>query len=106
MTELASSGPPDPDSLAALTAEHGLVFGNAPWLEDVIARYHLTPRAPLSGLPQPGDLLPGAGRSLCALEGADAASRTPTTTKGLDRPVMDLALTVRGSGQPTACPPA
>ena len=106
MTELASSGPPDPDSLAALTAEHGLVLGNAPWLEDVIARYHVTPPGAAERLPQPGDLLPGAGRSVCALEGADAASRTPTTTKGLDRPMMDLALTVRGSGQPTACPPA
>ena len=43
VTELASSGPPDPEGIAALAAEHGLVFGNAPWLDDVIARYHLTP---------------------------------------------------------------
>ena len=43
VTELASSGPPDPELIAALAAEHGLVFGNAPWLEDVIARYDLTP---------------------------------------------------------------
>ena len=29
VTELASEGPPDPESIAALAAEHGLVFGNA-----------------------------------------------------------------------------
>ena len=45
VTELASTGPPDPDRIATLAAEHGLVFENAPWLEDVIARYHLTPPA-------------------------------------------------------------
>jgi hypothetical protein len=33
----------DQERIAALAAEHGLVFGNAPWLEDVIARYDLTP---------------------------------------------------------------
>lgn len=43
VTELASAGPPDPESIAALAAEYGLVFGDAPWLEDVIARYGLTP---------------------------------------------------------------
>jgi quercetin dioxygenase-like cupin family protein len=43
VTELASTGPPDPEDISALAAEHGLVFGNAPWLEDVIARYDLTP---------------------------------------------------------------
>jgi len=43
LTELAVTGPPDPESLATLAAAHGLVFENAPWLEDVIARYHLTP---------------------------------------------------------------
>ena len=42
VTELASSGPPDPEGIAALAAEHGLVCGSASWLEDVIARYHLT----------------------------------------------------------------
>ena len=42
VTELASAGPPDA-SIAALAAEYGLVFGNAPWLEDIIARYDLTP---------------------------------------------------------------
>jgi hypothetical protein len=43
VTELGSAGPPDPEDIAALAAQHGLVFGNAPWLEDVIARYDLTP---------------------------------------------------------------
>ena len=43
VTERGSTGPPDPEAVAALAAEHGLVSGDAPWLEDVIARYHLTP---------------------------------------------------------------
>jgi hypothetical protein len=43
VTELASTGPPDPERIAALAAEHGLVFGDAPWLDDVVARYDLTP---------------------------------------------------------------
>lgn len=41
--DLLASGPPDPTDVAALAEEHGLVFGNAPWLADVIERYHLTP---------------------------------------------------------------
>src|SRR6186713_1804882 len=32
LTELAVTGPPDPESLATLAAEHGLVFEDAPWL--------------------------------------------------------------------------
>ena len=44
VTELASEGAvPTRMPSAALAAEHGLVFGNAPWLEDVVARYGLTP---------------------------------------------------------------
>ena len=43
VTELSSAGPPSAEAIAALAAKHGLVFGNAPWLEDVIARYDLTP---------------------------------------------------------------
>ena len=39
----AADGPPDPEVIAALAAEHGLEFGDAPWLDDVIERYHLTP---------------------------------------------------------------
>ncbi len=41
--EAAADGPPDPEVIAALAAEHGLEFGDAPWLDDVIERYHLTP---------------------------------------------------------------
>jgi quercetin dioxygenase-like cupin family protein len=41
--EAAAEGPPDPEVIAALAERHGLVFGGAPWLEDVIARYDLTP---------------------------------------------------------------
>jgi hypothetical protein len=43
VTELALEGQPDPEGIAALAAQYGLVFGNAPWLEDLIARYDLTP---------------------------------------------------------------
>ena len=43
VTELAADGPPDPETLAAIAAEHGLVFSDVPWLDDVIARYDLTP---------------------------------------------------------------
>jgi hypothetical protein len=41
--EAVADGPPDPEVIATLAAEHGLVFGDAPWLDDVIARYDLTP---------------------------------------------------------------
>lgn len=41
--EAMASGAPAPEVIAALAEEHGLVFGNAPWLDDVIARYNLTP---------------------------------------------------------------
>ena len=43
VSEAAADGPPDPEVIAALAAEHGLEFGDAPWLDDVIERYHLTP---------------------------------------------------------------
>jgi quercetin dioxygenase-like cupin family protein len=43
VTELSSSEPPDPEALAALAKEHGLEFSDPPWLDDVIARYDLTP---------------------------------------------------------------
>jgi mannose-6-phosphate isomerase-like protein (cupin superfamily) len=43
VVEAGASGAPDPEVIAALAAKHGLVFGGAPWLDDVIARYHLTP---------------------------------------------------------------
>jgi quercetin dioxygenase-like cupin family protein len=41
--EAAASGNPDPEAMAALAAEHGLEFEEAPWLDDVVERYHLTP---------------------------------------------------------------
>ena len=41
--DMIASGPPSPDAIAALAEKHGLVFGGAPWLDDVIARYNLTP---------------------------------------------------------------
>ena len=39
--EMTSSGAPDPDQLATLAEKHGLLMGNAPWLDDVIQRYDL-----------------------------------------------------------------
>ena len=42
MSELSSEGR-HRSGLPLLAAEHGLVFGGAPWLDDVIARYDLTP---------------------------------------------------------------
>ena len=41
--EASLEGPPDPDVLQALASKHGLEFGEAPWLDDVIARYDLIP---------------------------------------------------------------
>jgi hypothetical protein len=41
--ELVGAGPPDPQAVAALAEQHGLVFEGTPWLDDVIARYGLTP---------------------------------------------------------------
>ena len=41
MGEMTSSGAPDPDQLATLAEKHGLLMGNAPWLDDVIQRYNL-----------------------------------------------------------------
>ena len=43
VNEAAADGPPDPEVIAALAADHGLEFGDAPWMDDVIERYHLTP---------------------------------------------------------------
>jgi mannose-6-phosphate isomerase-like protein (cupin superfamily) len=41
--EAGADGPPDPEAIAALARKHGLEMGPAPWLDDVIARYDLTP---------------------------------------------------------------
>ena len=35
-------GPARPRGDPALAAEHGLEMGDAPWLDDVVERYHLT----------------------------------------------------------------
>jgi mannose-6-phosphate isomerase-like protein (cupin superfamily) len=43
MGELAADGPPDPQAIARLAEKHGLVFGGAPWLSDVVTRYNLIP---------------------------------------------------------------
>ena len=40
---LAAGGPPDPVEMAALAAKHGLEMVDVPWLDDVVARYGLTP---------------------------------------------------------------
>ena len=40
---LAAGGPPDPVEMAALVAKHGLEMVDVPWLDDVVARYGLTP---------------------------------------------------------------
>jgi len=40
---IGEGGPPDPAVLQALAAEHGLVFADVPWIDDVVARYNLTP---------------------------------------------------------------
>ncbi len=41
--KLSAAGAPDPEELASLAEAHGLEFGTPPWLDDVIARYHLDP---------------------------------------------------------------
>jgi hypothetical protein len=42
VADLAEAGPPALDQLAALAANYGLEFGDAPWLPDIIARYGLS----------------------------------------------------------------
>ena len=43
MSDMLTSGPPEPEKLLALADRYGLEFGAPPWLADVIARYDLTP---------------------------------------------------------------
>ena len=43
MSDMLTSGPPEPEKLLALAERHGLEFGEPPWLADVIKRYDLTP---------------------------------------------------------------
>ena len=40
---LTAGGPPEPVEMAALAAKHGLEMVDVPWLDDVVARYGLTP---------------------------------------------------------------
>jgi quercetin dioxygenase-like cupin family protein len=42
LADLAAAGPPALDQIAALAANYGLEFGNAPWLPHIIARYGLS----------------------------------------------------------------
>jgi quercetin dioxygenase-like cupin family protein len=42
VADLAEAGPPALDQIAALAANYGLEFGDAPWLPDIIARYGLS----------------------------------------------------------------
>jgi quercetin dioxygenase-like cupin family protein len=46
MADSFAAGPPDPEYLAQLAEKHGLIFGDAPWLPDLIERYALTPLPP------------------------------------------------------------
>src|SRR5262245_7144149 len=43
VADLADADPPDPGTVAALTARYGLEFRDAGWLPEVVARYGLTP---------------------------------------------------------------
>ena len=43
MSDMLTSGPPEPEKLLALAERHGLEFGEPPWLADLIERYNLTP---------------------------------------------------------------
>lgn len=43
MGEMLATGPPDPAAIATLSEKYGIERGDAPWLDDVIARYNLTP---------------------------------------------------------------
>ncbi|MGH7750247.1 MAG: cupin domain-containing protein, partial [Candidatus Dormibacteria bacterium] len=43
IADLVAAGPPPSEEMARIAAAYGLVFDDAPWLPDVIARYGLTP---------------------------------------------------------------
>src|SRR5450432_749384 len=45
LTEMTSTGAPDPEAMIALAARYQLPFAEPAWLPDVIARYGLTPLA-------------------------------------------------------------
>jgi mannose-6-phosphate isomerase-like protein (cupin superfamily) len=44
--DLVADGPPDPETLQTLAAEHGIEFTMPPWFGDVLARYHLSSPQP------------------------------------------------------------
>jgi quercetin dioxygenase-like cupin family protein len=43
LADLVEAGPPPPEAMEELATAYGLTFGDAAWLPDVIARYHLNP---------------------------------------------------------------
>ena len=45
LTEMTSTGAPDPEAMVALAARYQLPFAEPAWLPDIIARYGLTPLA-------------------------------------------------------------
>ena len=42
VADLAASGPPTMEAMAAIATRYGLIFGNPEWLADVVTRFHLT----------------------------------------------------------------
>ena len=68
---IAAGGPPDPAMVAALAAEHGLEMVDVPWIDDVVARYHLDPAAGECGQAEAGSSMSAfnAASSLCASAG-------------------------------------
>lgn len=51
LADVLDVGPPDPDQLGRLADQYGLILAEAPWLPDVIERYHLPRPAFLPPLP-------------------------------------------------------
>lgn len=43
LADLVATGPPAAETTAALAGRYGLTFGSPEWLDDVIARYDLSP---------------------------------------------------------------
>ena len=43
MGALAADGPPDPAAVKDLADRYGLVLEQPDWIDDVVARYNLTP---------------------------------------------------------------
>ncbi|MDA8037878.1 MAG: cupin domain-containing protein [Actinomycetota bacterium] len=47
MAEHLAAGAPDPDAVTRMAEKYGLIFQEAPWLSDVVARYGLPHHEPL-----------------------------------------------------------